>query len=169
MHAKRILVPVSLQSNDADALRFIESLSRDIPVYATLLHVVNLNIFGLGRGVLDELCREHEQRLRALTNLFFEDCRLPQLRVRPGRPHEEILAEAEAEHAELIVMASPKPSRLKWRLSPANVERVVQNAPCPTLVLPRVWKISPEQYHDGTRRGNTTFDSPSITDQVAVF
>jgi len=169
MHAKRILVPVSLQSNDADALRFIEALSRDFLVYATLLHVVNLNIFGLGRRVLDELCREHEQRLRALTKLFFEDCRLPQLRVRLDRPHEEILAEAEAEHAELIVMASPKPSRLKWRLSPATVERVVQNAPCPTLVLPRVWRITPEQYREAMRPENARPDFASATDCPAVF
>jgi len=124
-----------LSRYDADALRFIEALSRDVPVYATLLHVVNLNIFGMGRRVLDELCREHEQRLRALTKLFFEDRRLPQLRVRPGRPHEEILAEAEAEHAELIVMASPKPSRLRWRLSPATVERVVTVAAVKQVVV----------------------------------
>ena len=151
MHAKRILVPVSLQRSDADALRFIENLSRDVPVYATLLHVVNLNIFGLERRVLDELCREKEQRLQGLTKLFFEDGRMPQRRVRLGRPHEEILAEAEEEHSELIVMASPKASRLKWRFSPATVERVVRNAPCPTLVLPRVWKITPQQYREATR------------------
>jgi len=162
MHAKRILVPVSLQSSDADALRFIEALSRDVPVYATLLHVVNLNIFGLGRRVLDDLCREHEQQLRALTKLFVEDGRLPQLRVRLGRPHEEILAEAEAEHAELIVMASPRASRRKWLLSPATVERVVQNAPCPTLVLPRVWRITPEQYREATRSAPATACQPDL-------
>jgi nucleotide-binding universal stress UspA family protein len=162
MHAKRILVPVNLQSGDADALRFIDNLSRDVPVHATLLHVVNLNIFGLEGRVLDELRHENEQRLRTLTKLFFEDCRLPQLSVRLGRPHEEILAEAEAEHAELIVMASPKPSRLKWRLSPATVERVVQNAPCPTLVLPRVWRITPEQYREATRSTPATTRQPDL-------
>lgn len=162
MHAKRILVPVNLQSEDADALRFIENLSRDVPVYATLLHVVNLNIFRLERRVLDELRHENEQRLRALAKLFFEDGRLPQLRVRLGRPHEEILAEAEAEHAELIVMASPKASRFKWRLSPATVERVVRNAPCPTLVLPRVWRITPEQYREATRPAPAATRQPDL-------
>ena len=151
MHAKRILVPISLQRNDADALHFIANLSRDVPVHATLLHVVNVNIFGLERRVFDDLCREYEQRLRALTKLFFEVGSMPQRHVRLGKPHEEILAEAEEEHSELIVMASPRPSRLKWRLSPATVERVVRNAPCPTLVLPRVWRITPQQYREVTR------------------
>jgi nucleotide-binding universal stress UspA family protein len=151
MHAKRILVPVNLQGGDADALHFIENLSRGVPVHATLLHVVNLNIFGVERRVLDGLRHENEQRLRALAKLFFEDARLPQLRVRLGRPPEEILAEAEEELAELIVMTSPKASRSKWRLSPATVERVVRDAPCPTLVLPRVWRITPEQYREATR------------------
>ncbi len=151
MHAKRILVPLSLQRSDADSLRFIENLSQGVSVHATLLHVVNLNIFALERRVLNELRHENEQRLRALAKLFFEGGNLPQLRVRLGRPHEEILAEAEEEHAELIVMASPKPSRLKWRLSPATVERVIRDAPCPTLVLPRVWRITPEQYREATR------------------
>jgi nucleotide-binding universal stress UspA family protein len=162
MHAKRILVPVKLQSGDADALRFIENLARDVLVNATLLHVVNLNILALERRVLNELRHENEQRLRAVAKLFFEDGRLPQLRVRLGKTHEEILAEAEDEHAELIVMASPKASRLKWRLSPATVERVVRNAPCPTLVLPRVWRITPEQYREATRPAPAATCQPDL-------
>lgn len=162
MHAKRILVPVSLQRGDADALRFIENLSRDVPVHATLLHVVNLNIFGLEPRVLNELRHENEQRLRALARLFFEVVRLPQLRVRVGRPHEEILAEAEEEHAELIVMASPKACRPRWRFSPATVERIVRNAPCPTLVLPRVWRITPQQYREATRPAPAAACQPEL-------
>ncbi len=169
MRAKRILVPISLQRSDADALRFIENLSRDVPVHATLLHVVNLNVFGLERRVLDELRRESEQRLRALARLFFEDRPLPQLHVRIGRPHEEILAEAETELAELVVMASPRPSRFKWRLSLTTVERVVRNAPCPALVLPRVWRITPQQYRDVTRQENARPEFASEREPAGVF
>ena len=169
MHAKRILVPVNLRSGDGDALRFIENLSRDVPVHATLLHVVNLNIFRLEPRVLDELRHENEHRLRAVAKLFFEDSRLPRLRVRLGKPHEEILAEAEEEHAELIVMASPRASRQRWRLSPATVERVVRNAPCPTLVLPRVWRIAPQQYREAMRQKNAEADIVSAADCPPVF
>jgi hypothetical protein len=73
------------------------------------------------------------------------------INVRVGRPHEEILAEADAELSELIIMASPKPACWKRLLGLGTVERVVRNARCPTLVLPRIWKITPEQYRQAMR------------------
>ena len=89
--------------------------------------------------------------LKKLARLFFGNSPSVRISVRVGRPHEEIVAEADAELSELIIMASPEPSRWKRFLGLGTVERVVRNAPCPTLVLPRIWKITPEQYRQAMR------------------
>jgi nucleotide-binding universal stress UspA family protein len=150
MNGKRILVPVNLEQNSVDALHFVAGFAGEIPICATLLCVVELNISALERRVYDELCRESERRLRALAKVFFEG-EQPHVCVRVGKPHEEILAEAESEQAELIVMASPKSSRRRLQFQSTTLERVVRNASCLTLVLPRTWKITPEQYRQGMR------------------
>jgi nucleotide-binding universal stress UspA family protein len=120
--------------------------------------VANLNVCAPERRVYDELCRENERRLRSLAKLFFNG-ELPHIGVRVGKPHEEILAEAESGQAELIVMASPKSSRSRWQFRPTTVERVVRHAPCLVLVLPLTWKITPEQYRR-TMRAETSFAQP---------
>jgi len=160
MNGKRILVPLDLEQNSLDGLEFVATLAGEMPVFATLLYVANLNISAPERRVYDELCRENERRLRALAKLFFTG-ELPQVRVRVGKPHEEILTEAEAGQAELIVMASRKAPREKWRFRPTTVERVVRDAPCLTLVLPRTWKITAEQYRQATRPASVAVCEPS--------
>lgn len=146
MIGKSILVPVDIEEPSCDGLQFVAGLASQIPVYATLLSVVTLNVSPLDRRVYDELCREAEQRLRILADLFL-DGQCPRLCVRVGKPHQEILAEAQARHAELIVLAGSKPSRSRWRFaSTTTIDRVVREAPCPTLVLPRTPKISPQRY-----------------------
>ena len=150
MNGRRILVPVNLDQSAFDALHFVAGLAGEMPVCATLLYVAELNISAPERRVYDELSRENERRLRSLAKLFF-DGESPQVCVRLGKPHEEILAEAESGQAELIVMTSPKPSRAKWQIRRTTVERVVRKAPCLTLVLPRAWKTTPEQYRRAMR------------------
>ena len=145
MIGKRILVPVDLEQDSFDGIKFVASLASEMPVSATLLHVVNLNINCPDRRVYDDLGLENQQRLRALGKLFFGG-QMPEGRVRFGKPHEEILAEAQASQADLIVMGSPKSPRKKWRFRPTTLERVIRAAPCLILALPRVWKITPEQY-----------------------
>jgi nucleotide-binding universal stress UspA family protein len=150
MIGKRILAPLNLEQSSFDTLEFVAGLAGEMHLCATLLYVVNLNISLLERRVCDDLCRENEQRLKSLAKLSFEG-EIPNVCVRVGKPHEEIIAEAELGEAELIVMASPKSRRSKWRLRLTTVEHVVRNAPCLTLVLPRSWKITPQQYRQAMR------------------
>jgi nucleotide-binding universal stress UspA family protein len=147
---KRILVPVDLEQDSFDGIKFVASLAGERSVCATLLHVVNLNITAPDRRVYEDLRREKQQRLQALAKLFFNGS-MPEERVRFGKPHEEILAEAEASQAEMIVMGSPKSARKKWRFRPTTLERVIRAAPCLILALPRVWKITPEAYRQAMR------------------
>ena len=146
MNVKRILIPVNLLKGSFDALQFAQGLAETVPIHVTLLNVVNLNIVPLENRIYDEVCAESEAGLKKLARLFFGDSPSVRINVRVGQPHEEIVAEADAESSELIIMASPKPSRWKRFLGLGTVGRVVRNARCPTLVLPRIWKITPEQY-----------------------
>jgi nucleotide-binding universal stress UspA family protein len=151
MNSKRILVPVNLPKSSFNSLLFAQGLANEVPIHLTLLNVVNLNVARLESRVYNEVCAESEAALKKLAKLFFGDSPSVRINVRVGRPHEEILAEADAELSELIIMASPKPACWKRILSLGTVERVVRNARCPTLVLPRIWKITPEQYREAMR------------------
>jgi nucleotide-binding universal stress UspA family protein len=151
MNSKRILVPVNLLKGSFDALQFAQGLADEVPIHVTLLNVVNLNVVMVESRIYNEVCAESEAMLKKLAKHFFGDSPAVRINVRVGRPHEEILAEAGAELSELIIMASPKPSRWKRFLGLGTIERVVRNAPCPTLVLPRVWKITLEQYRQAMR------------------
>ena len=151
MNSKRILVPVNLPKSSFNSLLFAQGLADEVPIHLTLLNVVNLNVARLESRIYNEVCAESETALKKLAKLFFGDSPSVRINVRVGRPHEEILAEADAELSELIIMASPKPACWKRILSLGTVERVVRNARCPTLVLPRIWKITPEQYREAMR------------------
>jgi nucleotide-binding universal stress UspA family protein len=151
MNSKRILVPVNLPKGSFDELQFAQGLADEVPIHVTLLNVVNLNVVRLERRIYNEACAESEAALKKLAKLFFGDSPSVRVNVRVGRPHEEIVAEADAELSELIIMASPKPARWKRLFGLGTVERVVRSARCPTLVLPRVWKITPELYRQAMR------------------
>jgi len=154
MNGKRILIPVKLPDGPLDALQFAQGLAGEVPIHLTLLNVVDLNIVRLENRVYRGVCTENEAALKKLAKDFFGDDPLVSVNVRVGRPPEEIVAEAEAELSELIIMVSPQPSRWKQLFGLDTVERVVRNARCPTLVLPRILKITPEQYRQAMRARN---------------
>ena len=154
MNGKRILIPVNVLKGSFDELQFAQGLADEVPIHVTLLNVVNLNIARVESRIYREVCAESEAALKKLAKHFFGDSPSVRTNIRVGQPHEEIVAEAEAELSELIIMASPKPARWKRFLGLGTVERVVRNARCPTLVLPRVWKITPELYRQAMRPWN---------------
>jgi len=55
--------------------------------------------------------------------------------VRFGEPAEEIRLEAEAFNADLVALATSRRNRLAAMLRPGVVDRVIQEAPVPTLIL----------------------------------
>jgi nucleotide-binding universal stress UspA family protein len=139
-----ILAPLNLEKRSLEGVEFAAGIGRELPVRTTLLYVVELNIFPLDRSIYEEVCAEYLERLRSIAACAFD--RLPFLRVRVGRPHEEILTEANECEAELIALAAPKASRLGWPFRRNTVERVVRSAPCLTLVLSDSWKINEADY-----------------------
>jgi nucleotide-binding universal stress UspA family protein len=139
MRSKHILVPLDLTRGPASALVFVQQLAAESPVSVTLLHVIDLNIFPPQPAVTAELCAESQAALRKLAKLFFGAEQAARIIVRDGRPADEIVAEAKATEADLIVMCGPKSRRLRL-LRRGTTQRVLSSATCPTLVLPHPGK-----------------------------
>jgi nucleotide-binding universal stress UspA family protein len=137
MNSKRILIPLDLMRSPCDALIFVRNLATQSPVCVTLLYVLNLNIVAPGRQVYDELCAESEAALRRLARFFFGADGAARVVVRVGAPHEEIVAEAKAEAADLIILSGPQRRSWKQLLHPGTIQKIIDASPCPALVLPR--------------------------------
>lgn len=144
MNRSDILVPVNLEKDSLEGLKFAAHVAKEMSLHATLLHVVELNIFPLDRRIYDEICEESERRLASIAGVLPENLRY--LCVRIGKPHEEIVAVARDSGAELIVMSAPKNNHRWWPFHSTNVERVVRNAPCMTLVISEPWRTAAAHY-----------------------
>jgi nucleotide-binding universal stress UspA family protein len=139
MRTKNILVPLDLMRGPASALVFVQRMAVESPISITLLHVMDLNIFPAQPALNDQLCAESHAALRKLAKLFFGAEQVARVIVRDGTPADEIVAEAKAADADLIVMCGPKSGRLRL-LRRGTTQRVLSSASCPTLVLPHPGK-----------------------------
>ena len=144
MNRSDILVPLNLEKQSFEGLKFASRMAADMLIRTTLLYVVELNIFPFDRRVYDELCREYHERLRVLAECCFKD--QPRLRVRVGKAYQEIIAEAKESDAELIVMEIPQGRRRRRLFGLNTVERVVREAPCLTVALSNSRKIVSDQH-----------------------
>ena len=140
---KNILIPLDLMRSPSDALVYARNLAAESPISVTLLYVLNLNIVPPVRQVYDELCAESEAALQKLAKFFFGMDKAARVVVRVGSPDEEIVAEAKAESADLIIMSGPE--RRSWRqlLRLGTTQKVIDASPCPAMVLPRQQKMQP--------------------------
>jgi nucleotide-binding universal stress UspA family protein len=146
-----ILVPLDLSSCSLDTLVFTQQMAIEFPVHVILLNVVSLNVIAPERRLYDELFMEAENGLRKLGGFFFGSRQALNISVRMGRPHKEIVAEAESKRSQLIIMSSPKPSRWRRMFGFGTVEGVIRDAPCPTLVIPRDVEITQKQCRQAMR------------------
>ena len=141
MNSKHVLIPVDLMRSPCDALIYARDMAADCALCVTLIYVLNLNIVAPGRQIYDELCAEGEAALRRLARLVFGTDQAVQIVVRVGAPHEEILTEARAHPTDLIVMSGPERRGLKRLLHAGTTQKIIDGAPCPTMVLPRAVQI----------------------------
>jgi nucleotide-binding universal stress UspA family protein len=131
-------MPVDLDKPDdsREALRFVHAVAIEAAIEVTLLHVINLNISLPLTRVYEEMRSASETALRELAAIFFHHGLLVRCRVRMGRPHEQIVAEAAGGNFELILLSSPRHSRWGRLFGSGTAEHVYRDAPCPVLILP---------------------------------
>ncbi len=138
----RVLVPVDFSVCTLETLRYAKALAGPFAAVVDVLHVVPFNVhrdqaarsaLSLVRDLNDCVRRE----LKAAVGVVWaSEARAEvSVRVRQGRTDEVILREAAATHASLIIMGTRGRSWLSRLLRHQTVKRVVQNAPCPVVVL----------------------------------
>src|SRR6266566_1874009 len=140
--AKRILTPIDGCEENPTIVPVVAALARGAGSTVRLLRVfpVPERVMGPhGRTVAyvdQEMARLTALGLDELAHVEAELEGIPVERVvRFGDPAEEIKLEAEAFNADLVTLATSRRSRLASALLPGVVDRVVQEAPVPTMVL----------------------------------
>ena len=139
---KRILTPIDGQVESEAIVPVVGALARGAGSTVRLLRVfpVPEHVVGpFGRTIAyvdQEMARLTGEGMDELAHIEAELDGVPVERVvRFGEPAEEIRLEAEAFNADLVALATRRRSRLGGVLRPGVAERVVQEAPVPTLVL----------------------------------
>lgn len=138
----RVLVPVDFSVCTLETLRYAKALAEKSGAVVDVLHVIQPN---LGR---DEAALLHPDLIRTISEGVHRELKklvailwesevkaTVSVRVREGRAHEVILREAGSTHASLIIMGTRNRSWLSGLLRRNTVKRVVQNSPCPVMVL----------------------------------
>jgi len=140
--AKRILTPIDSRELSETIVPVVAALARGAGSTVRLLRVfpVPEHVTGpYGRTIAyvdQEMSRLTAEGLDQLAHVEAELEGIPVERVvRFGEPAEEIRLEAEAFNADLVALATTRRSRLGSALVPSVAERVVRDAPVPTLVL----------------------------------
>ena len=140
--AKRILTPIDSRELSETIVPVVAALARGAGSTVRLLRVfpVPEQVIGpYGRTIAyvdQEMSRLTAEGLDQLAHVEAELEGIPVERVvRFGDPAEEIRLEAEAFNADLVALATTRRSRLGSALVPGVAERVVRDAPVPTLVL----------------------------------
>jgi len=140
--AKRILTPIDGREPSETIVPVVAALARGAGSTVRLLRVfpVPEQVIGpYGRTIAyvdQEMSRLTAEGLDQLAHVEAELEGIPVERVvRFGEPAEEIRLEAEAFNADLVALATTRRSRLGSALVPSVAERVVRDAPVPTLVL----------------------------------
>ena len=139
---KRLLVPVDFSVCTLETLRYAKALAEKSDAVVDVLHVIQPN---LGRdeaamprpGLIRTMSEGAHQELKRLVGILWESevKATVSVRVREGRAHEVILREACSTNASLIIMGTRDRSWLSGLLRRHTVKRVIQNSPCPVMVL----------------------------------
>jgi nucleotide-binding universal stress UspA family protein len=139
---QRVLVPVDFSVCTLETLRYAKALVEKSGVVVDVLHVVQPSFVRneaalLGSNLIRTIIEGARHELKKLVgSLWADEVKTPvSIRVREGRADEVILREASSTNASLIIMGMRNRSWLSGLLRRHTVKHVMQNAPCPVMVL----------------------------------
>src|SRR5262245_7994953 len=142
MMLKRILVPLDGHEAGEAVVPIVAAMAADTGASVRLLRVApvpQMVVAAYGRTVAyvdQEMARITARDLQDLARVEARFVGIPvESVVRFGDPAEEILLEAEAFDADLIVLAAPRQGRLRALLAPGVADQVARRAVVPALVL----------------------------------
>jgi nucleotide-binding universal stress UspA family protein len=138
----RVLAPVDFSVCTLETLRYAKALAEKTGAVVDVLHVIQPDLGQAEAAVphpdLPRTMSEGAYReLKKLVGILWENelKATVSVRVREGRAHEVILREAASTNATLIIMGTRNRSWLSGLLRRNTVKRVIQNSPCPVMVL----------------------------------
>jgi nucleotide-binding universal stress UspA family protein len=147
---QQILVPIDFSVHSKSALRYAISFAEQFGASLHLIYVVEPTIYpadlGFGQVVMPDVEEELRERgfeeLKALVEREIGDRVKATSVVRTGKPHQEILTEAEENNVDLIIVASHGHTGVEQILFGSTAMRIVRLAQCPVLtVRPQAEKL----------------------------
>jgi len=144
---RRILVPIDFSIHSKNALRYAVPLAERFGASVHLIYVVEPTIYpadlGFGQvvlpGVEEELRVKGAEELKSLIETEIAGRVSASANVRTGKPHQEILREAEEKGVDLIVVATHGHTGVEQMLFGSTAMRIVRLAKCPvTTVRPKM-------------------------------
>jgi nucleotide-binding universal stress UspA family protein len=126
----RVLVAVAIDDRERHVFAHALALARRHDATLLLLHATSPDV-SFNRGATERV--EFLRQLRSLAEAADVEIRVA---VQTGPVHEIILLHARAREVDLIVMGTT-PNERRRGLSGWIAERVLRDAPCPTLVVPQ--------------------------------
>jgi nucleotide-binding universal stress UspA family protein len=140
---QRILVPIDFSVHSKNALRYAIAFAEKFGASLDLIYVVEQAIYpadlGFGQVVLPEVEEELKDRgaeeLKGLIENEIADRVKATSVVRTGKPHQEILQEAEKRNSDLIIVASHGHTGVEHILFGSTAMRIVRLAKCPVLTV----------------------------------
>ncbi len=134
-----IVAPVDLEEHTEKVVEYASFMAEELSANLTLIHVVELlreiGDMVLGQSTIDEYNRKrlvHAKDLMVKYSSTNPNCTGE---VRIGEVVEEIVTFAEKKEANLIIIGTHGSKGIEKFLLGSVAERVVKNAPCPTLVM----------------------------------
>lgn len=143
MDIRHILAPTDFSDYSKDVIRYALELAQTFGAKLSLLHVVELPPYPIegfvpstmGADLLNDLERQASAELAQVLPQA-QEAKIEVTRsVVIGSPFQKIIETAEAEHVDLIVMATHSRTGLSHLIIGSVAERAVRTAPCPVLTI----------------------------------
>lgn len=143
MDIRHILAPTDFSDYSKDAIRYALELAQTFGAKLSLLHVVELPPYPIegfvpstmGADLLNDLERQASAELAQVLPQA-QEAKIEVTRsVVIDSPFQKIIETAEAEHVDLIVMATHSRTGLSHLIIGSVAERAVRTAPCPVLTI----------------------------------
>ena len=140
---RSILVPIDFSAHSRAALRYAIPLAEQFGASLRLIYVVEPTIYpadlGFGQVVYPNIEEELEEKgaaeLKSIIDKDIPEGVKASSQVRTGKPHQEILLEAEDQRSDLIVIATHGHTGVEHMLFGSTAERIVRNAKCPVMTI----------------------------------
>ena len=138
---RRVICGVDFSDASLKALRFARSMAQESNSTLTILHVLEwppeseaLAMFDM-TAYRDAVRTDAEERLATLAQDPEFGSRQPTIRLVMGKPHDQILAVALEDHADIVVRGVHGRTPVDLMLFGSTTNQVIRRATCPVLTL----------------------------------